>query len=197
HPQQFDTSESGRTCHFRQTLHVRSPPIVVLPSELIEFIKFHDWISRVIEIVDHMRLDDGKIPRHFTDLFEGQQRMSQVIEHAEEKDKVKGAEPLLCHLINAEFVKFGHGAERGASFEKIFRTPAIDRRDARATPLGFEAVKSVPATDVEHPRAAQILRQFEMREVVAKFFDRMDALCNNATAKIDAVPPRSSSHFGI
>ncbi|MCG3159256.1 MAG: hypothetical protein JMDDDDMK_00242 [Acidobacteria bacterium] len=58
-------------------------------------------------VVNHVRFDDGDITRHFANLFERQQRMPQVIEHAEKENYVERAEPLFRDFVNAQLVKFG------------------------------------------------------------------------------------------
>jgi hypothetical protein len=64
-------------------------------------------------------------------------------------------------------MEFSAGIQCRAGLEIIFRAPAIDRRNARAVAFGLEAVKPVPAADVQKTPAAQIVRYSEQGVIAA------------------------------
>src|SRR5262245_162609 len=114
---------------------------------------------RLNYIVDEVRFDDGEISRQLANIFQGQQRVSQMIDHAEKEDDVKRPQFLFRQLVNAHLVKLGLRIQRLARFEIIFRTPTINRSDLSAVAFGLETVKSVPAADVQQRLAAQVIGQ--------------------------------------
>src|SRR5262245_15683345 len=115
---------------------------------MIELIKLHQWMFRRKHVVDYVRFDDGEIARHLANLFERQQRMAQVIEHAQEEDDVERSESLFRNFVNAQLMKFSARTERVEGLEEIRGPHAVPRRDPRAVAFSFKAVKPVPAADV-------------------------------------------------
>src|SRR5437773_1174148 len=90
-----------------------------------------------------------------------------------------------------------HARFQGAVREKkLLRPPAVDGHDFGAVPLGLEAVEAVPAADVEHALARQVIRQPKTRVVVTQFLNLVDAGSDAPGAEIDAVPPARGEERG-
>src|SRR5262249_6352592 len=134
------TDEPRCPRHLDNTFAIRSPPVVVLPGERINLVKFHYGQKRVEDIVHRMRFNYGEIAGHFADAFEPQQWMFQVVEHAHKEDDIEGSQPLPAEFIDAHLVMFSPGIQGAPGLEEGFRTPDIHGNHFSTMTFSFESV---------------------------------------------------------
>ena len=90
--EKFGARKAGGTRHREQALCSGSAPVVDLPAEFVRLVEFHVTASGIGRIVDDIRLNESHSAGDRADVFKSQQRMAQVIEHAEEQHVIEMAE---------------------------------------------------------------------------------------------------------
>jgi len=187
HVLQFGCSEPRRTAHREQTFRGGAAPVIDLSSQFRAFVKLHDGGDGALFGGDHERFDQCQIRAEFNHLLETQQRVTQMVEHAEEQHDIEPAQFRRGEFGDIERPVFDARVEQCAGLEKRVEGHAIHRDDFRAAPLAFEAEPAVPGADIEDAPAAQIFRQAEQAETPAKMLDGLEAREHAAVRQFDGV----------
>ena len=164
----LDLGEAHRPQHRHDGRRVGPPPVGPVLAQLLAGVEGHRGAAAQGEV--HLGLQDQQVAGHAGHALERQQRVAQVVEHAEEEHHVERA-----HLIGATGPsRRSRGprtaeprASRASSKPRLpvpspwacHEKLSVASTCCRAAPLGLEGVEAVPRADVEHRPARQIRGQ--------------------------------------
>jgi hypothetical protein len=134
---------------------------------------------------------------HGAQAIERQQRIPEVVEHAEEQHHVERAVALRRQRVDASLLVRHTAAEQLARDREPL---AVDGRHverqhlAGPAALGFEAEESVPGADVEHSQARQVVGQPAAPREVAQVLERSPPGRDDPGRHLDRVKPLALTH---
>ena len=157
-----DVGEAHVAQHGVQSRDVRRPPVRRIVVQLAAAVERHRRPADADHV--HDGFEEEALPRDRGDALEGQERMAQMIEDAEEKHDVELADALGREIHDVDVDILDLRAERLArQLESRLRAPAgavprevVGGNDARgAAALGLEGEEAIPRADVEDRQASE------------------------------------------
>ena len=119
--------------------------------------------------VDHVRLEQQQRVRRadVVDAIEREQRVAEVVDHAEEEDEVEG--PVLLRIERVDVlgdVRRLRVEQLGGDREaRVIGRLVVEGDDlAGAAPFRLEREEAVAGADVEHAHPGEVLRHLELRQ---------------------------------
>lgn len=121
--------------------------------------------------------------------------MLDVVEHAQEEHDIEAADAIRRELVDVGKDKLNLRPERLARREECLALYDIGGNHFGAPALHLKAEPPIPAADVQHALAAQIVRDGEPFQARAQMGDALPAFDDAAVRQLKAVIPSLASEF--
>ena len=113
-----------------------------------------------VGVVEHLRLDEQPVLAHAPDPVEGEHRVPEVVDHAEEQHEIKLSERLGRKVVdvtddirNLRVQKPARDRESG-----LIRSDVVERQNVGSAPLELEREETVASPDIQGAQAAAVGR---------------------------------------
>ncbi len=191
--EKLHSGEAGGAAHRQQTRHAGPKPAVELPGQFVRLVKLQRrkiltvFLPRVT--VCDKGVDERYILSQAADDLQAEQRVFEVIQHAQEEHDVELSQAGLRQVEEIESTIGGLRAQRPMNLTEARQIDAVDGRDGSAAALSLEAEPAVPGADVENVLAPQVLGDWKAGVPLAQRLQADAAVDVRAAGELEAVEP--------
>ncbi|HZL56313.1 MAG TPA: class I SAM-dependent methyltransferase, partial [Bryobacteraceae bacterium] len=180
--------EAGGPAEGHQTGGVRPDPVIELPAQFGRFVELHRRDGGGVGF-RYEGFDARHAAAHTADVFERQNRVLDVVEHAEKQHDIERANVLRGEPADVGDMVLDARSEETLRFEKTGVLRRIDGQHFGSPALHFKAEPAVPGADVEYSFACEIGGNRKLMEAFTQLFERLMPFDHAAIGQFDAVIP--------
>ena len=115
--------------------------------------------------------------------------MLEVVQHAEKQHDVEATHPGRRKVVDVQDPVVDTGTQEFVHLAEARVVPHVDGYDLCPAPFHLETEPAVPRADVEHPLAAEVIRDGKLSQTVPLVLEAVYALDLGPVGKLEAVPP--------